>query len=1511
MRKVVAIIAALTALLLGTGLSAVHAADVTFNVNMHYRIQQGQFTAGTDAVTAVIGGTTVSLTDPDGDKIYSGALTGQTTAAQLSYSYRFTHGGTTTNESVAARKYVVQSYSSANVLDDWFNDQLPNYPYARFFASSVKTIPGEIVRFNDSSEGAAASSWSWSFPGANPASSTAQNPTTTWTTPGTYTVTMTATGGGVSTTRTMSVTVVSTTADALGWWNDAVFYQIYPRSFFDTGGITDSRNGGAIGDFQGMIQKLDYLNDGNAATSTDLGVTALYIMPVHDATQPWFGGYEVNDYKSIIAELGSKTDFDQFVAAAHARGMKVIMDMVFNHTSLQNQWFQQGSTGTGQYSSYYVYKSTAPSGNWFSNPVSHSDANFNNYYGFFGQTTPDLNYNSASVRNAIKDVSKYWLDQKADGFRLDAPMMLFERNNGTTYVDQQNLPATYEYWRSWRKYLKENPGTQQAAPFSVGETWLPNQNDIPTAAKYVYQGFDIGFQFDVAYGVQNALNNENKNNLQDKVEQAMSYYPFLQFGVMLSNHDMGVNGDGGNPRRFKDRLSNNQDAKAKVAATFLLTTPGVPFVYFGDEIGAGGGVWSRAPMRWTPGANAGFTAAGSVWEPIGNDYTTYNVQTQDATAGSILKLYRTLIKTRLASTALRQGKYTTVTNGSTGVYTFARTAGSETVFVILNLAAAAQNNVALSVTLPNGVPNGTYTLTNLLDASQPAAASVTVSNGSITNWVPFTTLGANAYYVLRLNASTSGPNAAPTLDALANQTINLEDGAKAVALTGVSDGDYCTQTLTASATRATTTVLAVPTVAVACASGTGTLTLTPMAAGSSSVTVTLTDNGGTANGGVNTFSRTFTTTVTDLPKAPSGLTATQAGPTSATLSWTDNSTRETGYKIYWSTSATKPATPNFTTGANATSYTVTGLSTQTTYNFWVEAANANGSSAALSATLALTLPNLALNKLASASNVETFNGITYAAAMAVDDIDNNFSNRWSAAVTSAGANQTEWLKIDLGANYNLSRVRISWENANADSYYIMASASNLTPDPANAAWAKVNITGKPNQSRVDDQALALTGRYLAVYCYHKSQAYGYSIYELQAYGLAASGNQAPNANAGPDQSLAFNATTATLNAGGSSDPEGSPLTYAWSKVSGPAMTFSSTTAVAPSLSGLSSGSTYVFQVSVSDGVLTSTDQVQVSVAANLPPVANAGPDQNLAAGTTSATLTAASSTEPNGQPLSYSWSKVSGPAATFSSTTAVAPTVSGLTAGTYVFQVSVSDGVLTSSDQVQVVVAATGGVTKYYIINRWQGTYLYDNAAQVRYAASPSGTAYQWTLETVGSNTRIRNVASGNYMNVENLGSAVQCTAVPDFYTSGQWALEPYAGYTRIRNIWQSGAYVHVENLTGFAQYGTVDASFYSGHWTFQAVPGARPLATASALTNQLTVFPNPARDGQLQVLLPATVAAARFTLLDAQGRVVAVPAARVAQGRAALDVKMLPAGLYLLKVNSEQGAYTSKVVIE
>ncbi|GGJ52368.1 alpha-amylase family glycosyl hydrolase [Deinococcus roseus] len=554
--------------------------SVTFNVNLDRRIKASQFTPGTDTVGVSGSFGTVALTDPDGDRIYSGSASSIQSAAQITYNYRLNRAGNSINETVPPRKYVVQDTASSNTLNNWFNDELPAYPYARFYASSSKAIPGEVVRYFDDSEGGAATSWSWSFPGASPGTSNQQNPTVTYGAPGTYTATLTVTNGsGSSTSKSMSITVANPES-TLGWWNDAVFYQVYPRSYLDT-------NGDGIGDFSGLLSKLDYIKD--------LGVTALYIMPVHPASSIYFGGYEVTDYKGIASELGSQAQFDQLVTDAHTRGMKVIIDGVFNHTSDEHPWFQTAAKGTGSiYDDYYVWRQDNPVSAWRKNNAPHTDPRFNTYWGKFAVKTPDLNFYNVSVQNTIKDVSAYWLNRGADGFRLDAPMFLYENADAS---QDSNLPATYRYWRDWSAYLK----TVKPSSFSVGETWI--KDDMLSAARYVYQGFDVGFQFDIAYGIQNSLNSENKTELQGAIEQSMSYYPFLQFGTFLSNHDLFKAAPDYTPQRIRQRLEGNKDAKARVAAAWLLTAPGVPFVYYGDEVGAAG-AYSRKPMQWTGGANA-------------------------------------------------------------------------------------------------------------------------------------------------------------------------------------------------------------------------------------------------------------------------------------------------------------------------------------------------------------------------------------------------------------------------------------------------------------------------------------------------------------------------------------------------------------------------------------------------------------------------------------------------------------------------------------------------------------------------------------------------------------------------------------------------------------------------------------------------------------------------------------------------------------------------------------------
>ncbi|MBC7486442.1 MAG: PKD domain-containing protein [Cytophagaceae bacterium] len=1082
-------------MLLSLSIFSASAADVLVNVNLSHQISQGLFTIGSDQISVLgsFSATPISLTDTDGDKIYSGTLTGLSGDNQITYNFRITRAAGVINETITARKYVVQPNSNANELYNWFNNQLPAYPYSKFFASTIKTIPGEVIRFFEESEGGSATAWSWNFPGATPSTSTSKTPTVVYSSPGTYEVTLTASNGiGSTTSKTLSITITSID-EALSWWNDQVFYQVYPWSFLDT-------DGNGTGDIRGIINKLDYLNDGNAITKTDLGITALYVMPVHPATNVNYGGYEITDFKVILSQLGSQSDFDELVSKAHARGIKVIMDMVFNHSSAAHPWFNAARAGNGsQYEDYYVFNNSnaVNSWGWRDNSSRSSNTNFKYFWSQFnGEATADFNFRNLSTRNAIKDISSHWLTKNIDGFRLDAPIYFYGAEDGGANTDRAE---TYNYVREWSAH------TKKASPnsFTVGESWFEGCYTgkidalVATAAKYVYQGFDLGFQFNIAYGIQDALNLENKANIIEPMEASMKYYPNMQFGVFHSNHDT-YNMCAGNytQLRLKDRLNSAKDNKTKLATALVLTSPGVPFIYYGDEIGESGG-YARKPMQWTNGANAGFTT-GSPWEGIAGDYSTYNVASETNDPNSFLSVHRNLISIRLQEKALRRGGYKTLETSATGVYAFMRTYGSEVVFVILNLSQNDQSNVSLSVS-GSSIPNGNYSLNNLLAAAE-TSTGLTSTGGNVSGWIPFSTIPGNKFYILKLNNQGSGPNSAPTIDAVASNTISVEDGFKLISLSGISDGNFCSQTVTVTATSSNLTVMQNPAVNYTSCNSTGTLPLIPVAAGTATINVTVKDNAGVANGGLDTKVITFVVTVNDIPKAPSNLLFTpHNASTSMMINWMDNSSRETGFNLYWSTTNTQPTSPNATVAANTTNYKASGLLLYTQYYFWVEAYTTSAKSIAITGTILISPPNIALRKAASASSYETFDGIDYLPSLAVDSINQNFANRWSSPA-SANASQVEWIKIDLLNSYNITKVKLFWENANADSYYIMTSNTNITPDPTNAAWTKVNYTGLANNARSDDHNVTLTGRYIAIYCYHKPTAYGYSLYELEVYG---------------------------------------------------------------------------------------------------------------------------------------------------------------------------------------------------------------------------------------------------------------------------------------------------------------------------------------------------------------------------------------------------------------------------
>ena len=339
-------------------------------------------------------------------------------------------------------------------------------------------------------------------------------------------------------------------------------------------------------------------------------------------------------------------------------------------------------------------------------------------------------------------------------------------------------------------------------------------------------------------------------------------------------------------------------------------------------------------------------------------------------------------------------------------------------------------------------------------------------------------------------------------------------------------------------------------------------------------------------------------------------------------------------------------------------------------------------------------------------------------------------------------------------------------------------------------------------------------------------------------------------------------------------------------------------------------------VTTQDGDFTATKLVSVTSAPNGTPVANAGADQTLAAGTTTASLSGTGS-DPEGEDLSYRWSQVSGPTVPLSNASGATASVSGLTNGnSYVFRLTVSDGSLSGSDEVQLTVKSEDNptATRYRIKNRWQNTYLYDAGDRVKYSATATGSRYEWELEDIGSGqVEIRNVGTGEYMHIENLAGYVQATARTVGWYSSRWVSEDTGdGYVRIRNVWQGNQYIHVENLSGDAQHGTIYPVWASAQWVLEPVntSAARSSATLTVGSESTTtVYPNPVESGYLDVVVEGANASAQaLRLYTLTGELVAETIARSARTR--LDIQDVPTGVYVLKVGSGLSQEARKVVV-
>lgn len=504
------------------------------------------------------------------------------------------------------------------------------------------------------------------------------------------------------------------------WWNDAVFYEIFVRSFSDS-------DGDGIGDLNGIINKLDYLNDGNPATDTDLGVTAIWLMPIFPS--PSYHGYDVTDYRAINPDYGTLEDFRNLVTQAHARGIKIVIDFVANHTSDLHPWFAASSQNQSK-RDWYVWESSHPNfnGPWGQN-VWHLRNN-SYYYGIFWHGMPDLNFKNEEVTTEIKDVVRYWYeDIGVDGFRIDAVKHWIEQGN-----QQDNSPATLAWWRDFYQYQKSiNPSLM-----TVGEAWTSTQNIIP----YSDNRLDYCFEFDLATSIINSINSESIDELRSKINQVTSNYKPFQYGTFLTNHDQN---------RVYNQL-NKSTAKAKLAASILLSLPGIPYLYYGEEIGMEGikpDEDIRRPMQWSMSANAGFSTA-APWHDLNQNYSEFNVANQQADPNSLWRHYQKWISHRKTVSALTTGSYKGVGISINSVFPFMRinNVNQESVLILHNLSSTNQNGLTINV-ITSELDTGTYHLINVENNQNMGTLNIGATGGFVQE-LDALNLGPQASILMRL-----------------------------------------------------------------------------------------------------------------------------------------------------------------------------------------------------------------------------------------------------------------------------------------------------------------------------------------------------------------------------------------------------------------------------------------------------------------------------------------------------------------------------------------------------------------------------------------------------------------------------------------------------------------------------------------------------------------------------------------------------------------------------------------
>lgn len=497
------------------------------------------------------------------------------------------------------------------------------------------------------------------------------------------------------------------------WARGAVFYEVFVRSFQDS-------DGDGIGDLPGLISRLDDLNDGDPATTTDLGVDALWLMPVFES--PSYHGYDTTDYLKIEPDYGTNADFLRLLDEAHRRGMKVIVDLVVNHSSSQHPWFVAASSSPASpYRDWYVWSATDPGWKqpWGGNTGTWHRSGDAFHYGVFWSGMPDLNWKNASFRGEMRRISALWLERGVDGFRLDATRYLVETGAGGGQAD---TPETHAALKAFAAHVR---GVKPQA-FVVGENWA----DTAVIATYygskeVPGGDELpaSFNFPLSDLVLKAVASGNAAPVAAKLEEVARVYPAGAIDApFLTNHDQV---------RLATQLGRNA-ARLRNAAAILLTLPGAPFLYYGEEVGlengpTGGDESKRTPMPWDATPGGGFTT-GTPWFAFAPGRETANVAAQRNDPSSLLSRYRSLIRARTSSKALRKGEITLLSarSGVTPFLAFLRASAGETVLVVHNLSDSFQSAG------PFAVPGGSFERV----FADPGAADPSGAPGAIRVYLP-------------------------------------------------------------------------------------------------------------------------------------------------------------------------------------------------------------------------------------------------------------------------------------------------------------------------------------------------------------------------------------------------------------------------------------------------------------------------------------------------------------------------------------------------------------------------------------------------------------------------------------------------------------------------------------------------------------------------------------------------------------------------------------------------------